>query len=174
MASFEFLAIIVSVLGLAASITYYAIVLANSNKTRQSQIAMNFYTHVTRKEFWKQWANVLYLHEIHSFPQWAAKYGPNDTEASSDLFAVMQMFVGAGVLLKKKIIDPVELFTYLPHVTLPMTYLKVRPFIMGMRETYNDPLFGIEFENLYNEAIKLYPDMVIPEDRAQVFQNPPE
>ena len=43
MASFEFLAIIVSVLGLAASITYYATVLNNANTTRQAQLLLNIY-----------------------------------------------------------------------------------------------------------------------------------
>jgi hypothetical protein len=38
MASFEFLAIIISVLGLAASITYYATILNNANKTQQQQL----------------------------------------------------------------------------------------------------------------------------------------
>ncbi len=40
MASFEFLAVIVSLLGLSASITYYASILRNANKTRRTQMLM--------------------------------------------------------------------------------------------------------------------------------------
>ena len=38
MASFEFLAIIISVLGLAASIVYYANILNNANQTQKMQL----------------------------------------------------------------------------------------------------------------------------------------
>jgi len=53
-----------------------------------------------------------------------------------------------------------------------MTYLKLKPFIDGMRITYNDAKFGDSFEYLYNEAIRLYPDMSIPSDRAKVIKIP--
>jgi hypothetical protein len=43
MASFEFLAVVLSVLGLSASITYYAMVLSNANKTRKAQLFMSIY-----------------------------------------------------------------------------------------------------------------------------------
>jgi len=64
MASFDVLAIVVSILGLAASITYYTSVLQNSNKTqkqqlenRQAHLFMNIYNHWNTPEFWKNfWA----------------------------------------------------------------------------------------------------------------------
>ena len=55
MASFEFIAVIVSVLGLAASITYYAIVLKNQNETRQAQLFMNLYETARSQEFRRQY-----------------------------------------------------------------------------------------------------------------------
>ena len=68
MASFEFLAIIVSVLGLAASITYYAIILNNANKTqqqqletRQTQLFMSINKDMTSKEFVTNYYAVLDL-----------------------------------------------------------------------------------------------------------------
>ena len=152
---FQFLQTISIMVG----ITYYILNLRNSQKTRETSLALQFYSNITRKEFWKTWSNVIYTQEYNSFDEWAEKYATNDPEASSDLFTVMQIFVGAGVMLKKKIVDPKELFEYLPHITLPMTYLKVKPFIEGMRTHYNDPEFGKSFEYLYNEAEKLYPDL---------------
>ena len=80
--------------------------------------------------------------------------------------------MGAGRLLRNEIVDPVELFEYIPHVSLPMSYLKIKPFIEGMRVTYNDPKLGESFEYLYNEAIRLYPNMSIPSDRAKVLNIP--
>lgn len=130
---------------------------------------MNFYTNITKKEFWLPWTRVIYTHEFANFKEWTQKYGPNNIEATSDLLTVMQMYVGAGRILKNKIVDPVELFEYIPHVTLPMTYLKLKPFIDGMRITYNDPKLGESIEYLYNEAVRLYPDMIMPSDRASVL-----
>ncbi len=51
MASFEVLAIIVSLLGLSASITYYATVLRNQNITRQAQLYMQLFQKDTSTEF---------------------------------------------------------------------------------------------------------------------------
>jgi len=47
----EFLAIILTGLGLTASITYYAMVLRNANKTRQTQLFMNLFTQLRSKDF---------------------------------------------------------------------------------------------------------------------------
>ena len=58
MVSFEFLAVILTGLGLTASIVYYASILRNANKTqeiqletRQAQLYMEFYRDFKKKEF---------------------------------------------------------------------------------------------------------------------------
>ena len=65
MASFEFLAVILTGLGLTASIVYYTTILRNANKTRelqlkaqehatetrQAQLFMQFYNKASKKEY---------------------------------------------------------------------------------------------------------------------------
>ena len=59
MASFEFLAIILTGLGLTASISYYAMVLRNQNKTRQAQLFMQIYSVFASDDFFERGGTVM-------------------------------------------------------------------------------------------------------------------
>jgi len=66
MASFEFLAIILTGIGLSASITYYAMNLKNQNETqkqslenRKAQLLMNIYNKYTETELLQQQLDIL-------------------------------------------------------------------------------------------------------------------
>jgi len=66
MASFEFLAIILTGLGLTVSILYYTFTLQNANKTqklqletRQTQVFMDLYKTMASKEFMMDLENIL-------------------------------------------------------------------------------------------------------------------
>lgn len=163
MVSFELLAIILTGLGLMASILYYTSVLINANKTRKSQLAMNFYTHVTDINFWKPWTYVIHYYHFSTFEEWDEKYGPTtNPDAAAHFFTVMQMFVGAGTLLKEGIIEPKLLLKYLPTTTIRTSWEKYELWIAGIRTAYNDPEFGDMFEYLYKEAARLYPNVKNP------------
>jgi hypothetical protein len=43
-------------------------------------------------------------------------------------------------------------------------YPKIQPWIMGMRRRYNDPLLYQYSEYLYNEVMRIYPEMKHPPD----------
>ena len=45
----------------------------------------------------------------------------------------MQIFVGAGTILKRKVLDPKELFEYIPQMILPETFEKLKPWIEEIR-----------------------------------------
>ena len=152
-------------------ITYYILNLRNSQKTRETSLSLQFYSNITNKEFWKTWTDVTFTQKWENYQEWADNYGPHvNPDAASNLYTVMQIFVGAGTMLKKHLVDPQELFEYIPHMVLPQTYMKVKPFIEAMKVRYNDPSFGESFEYLYNEAIRLYPGIRVPSEPTGTLQ----
>ena len=106
MASFEFLAIILTGLGLSVSITYYAMVLRNANKTRQTQLFMNLYTQIRSKEFVRD-TRELSSWQWNDFSDFREKFGSRaDKEANTLFHSTANFFDGIGVLVAHKEINP--------------------------------------------------------------------
>ena len=163
MIQIEYLPIVLTGLGIIVAIVYYTLTLRNANKTRKSQLTMNFYTHVTDFNFWKPWTYVVMNYHFTTFQEWDEKYGPTtNPEAAAEFYTVIQIFEGAGTLLKEGIIESKLLFKYLPAVIIRTSWEKYRLWINGVRVAYNDPEFGDMFEYLYEEAKRLYPDIKNP------------
>jgi len=169
MVQIEYLPIVLTGLSITASIIYYSSVLRNQNKMRKDQLAMNFYTHVTRREFWGQWVEVMFHQPFETLEEWDSKYGPiGNKEAATDFYSTMQVFEGAGTLLKENVIETDLLFRYLPKIIIRSTWERYEPWIKGIRIAYNDPMFGGMFEHFYNEAMRLYPNIKHP----RIEENP--
>jgi len=106
MASFEFLAVVLSVLGLSVSIIYYANVLQNANKTRQTQLFMNLFTQIRSKDFVRD-TRELSSWTWSDFGDFRSKYGSRaDKEASTLFYSTANFFDGIGVLVEHKEINP--------------------------------------------------------------------
>ena len=106
MASFEFLAIILTGLGLTVSITYYALVLRNANNTRQTQLFMNLFTQIRSKEFVRDTRD-LSSWTWNNFEDFRSKYGSRaDKEANTLFHSTANFFDGIGVLVYHKEINP--------------------------------------------------------------------
>ncbi len=97
------LPLVLTGLGLTASIVYYASILRNQNKTRQTQLFMNFYESYRSIEFRKQFGIVMRL-EYTDYEDFMEKYG---MKKNPDTWATWQFiasyFNGVGILLKKRI-----------------------------------------------------------------------
>ena len=106
MASFEFLAIIFTGLGLTASITYYAMVLRNANKTRQTQLFMNLYQVYMSKEFRTIYNKILLEYDWTDPQDFWNKYGSeNNMESFTEQSTVIAFFEGIGHLIKRGELD---------------------------------------------------------------------
>ena len=162
MASFEFLAVIVSVLGLAASITYYAFVVQNQNKTRQTQMFMDLYAVYRDPEFAKIWGEIMDQQYTDFDDYWDKYGGETNREAWNKWQSVGRLFNGIGVLVKRGMVD-IELVEELMAVIIFVSWAQMGPILYGFREwtknrartIYADayqPMSG--FEYLYNELEK--------------------
>ena len=124
MASFDVLAVVISILGLASSITYYAIVLQNQNKTRQTQMLMELYSAYRDYDFAKIWGEVM-DYEYADFDDFWEKYGgPNNRDTWSKWQSVARLFNGMGVLVKRNLVD-IELVEELLSVIIICYYCRL-------------------------------------------------
>lgn len=145
MASFEFLAIILTVLGLTASIIYYARVLGNQNKTRQTQLFIQLYNRLTDNQFYEEYRK-LREQEWTDLDDYIEKYG-----FGPSLFDIY--LEGVGLLVKRGLID-IHLVDDLMS-SLVIGYWRSHGEIMlGMRKRRNLPQIAEWTEYLYNEIIK--------------------
>jgi hypothetical protein len=74
MASFEFLAIILTGLSLSASLVYYAFVISNQNKTRRLQMIQNIWVWISSEEGYLRLAELMQMQWI-DYDDFNHKYG---------------------------------------------------------------------------------------------------
>jgi hypothetical protein len=155
MASFDVIAIVISILGLAASITYYAMVLSNANKTqnqqletRQTQLFMNLFPTVTSVDFNQRYQEMLGA-EWTDYDDYLEKYGPiKNPEAAAKRFTTWQVYNGIGFLVMENYMD-IEKVELLYGGSGPiMLWKKWEPIILDIRNRLDSPLFMRGFEHL--------------------------
>ncbi|MBN2335228.1 hypothetical protein JXL21_06675 [Candidatus Bathyarchaeota archaeon] len=106
MVSIEQVLYIIPLLALTASITYYALVLNNQNKTRQTQLFMNLYTQMRSKEFVRD-TRELSSWTWKDFTDFRSKYGSRaDKDANTLFHSTANFFDGIGVLVEHKELAP--------------------------------------------------------------------
>jgi hypothetical protein len=133
----EYLPLVLTGLGLTASILYYTMVLRNQNKTRQTQMLMELYAVYRDPEFAKSWGEMM-DQEYIDFDDYWQKYGSDtNREAWNNWQSVARLFNGIGVLVKKGMID-VELVEELMGVIIIVSWSKMSPIVHGFREYVKD------------------------------------
>ena len=166
MASFDVLAIVVSILGLTASIVYYANILNNANKTRilqlkaqqqaeetrQTQLYMRLWDKWDSEDFFKHYLNVLSW-DFDSFDDFQTKYGfPDNREVFMSYGLIDSFFEGIGVLVKRGFLDA-EIVDDFMSGDLEGYWEKMKPVCDGIRESW--PTWAEHSEYLYNEVMKI-------------------
>lgn len=146
MASFEFLAIILTVLGLTASLFYYARVLENQNKTRQTQLFLQFYNRLTDKQFYEEYKKIN-AREWNDVDDYIEKYGYGPT-----LFDIY--LEGVGLLVKRGLID-IQFVDDLMSSLVIQYWRSHGEVLLGMREKQKMPQAGEWTEYLYYEIMKI-------------------
>ncbi len=156
MASFEFLAVILTGLGLIVSILYYTTVLQNANKTRQTQLLMNLYETYRSPIFRKQTDDVMHRMEWDNYEDFLTKYAANtNSEERTSWFSVATFYEGLGVLVKRKLID-LSIVEDLLGLSIQRAWERIGPIETRSRKQMNSPRLFNDFEFLYNELMKYY------------------
>jgi len=156
MIQIEYLPIVLTGIGIIASILYYTSVLRNANKTRQTQIFMNLYEVYRSVEFRRLWYGTSSW-SWTSYDDFMNKYGwETNPEAFSVLHSILGYFEGVGMLVKRGEID-IELVEDLLDFPAINLWNKFNFFVYGGRERQDWPELFANYEylvNLINERRK--------------------
>ena len=167
----ESIPLILTGLGLTASIVYYANILNNANRTRELQLKaqelalknqelqletrqaslfMQLFSIYDTREFLEDFGNIAYHYEYNDLTDWENKYGPlADMSKYSSWSRVGRYFDGVGILLKKELIDP-NLVTDLLREIIIVSWEAMSKWVYEVREMMNTPDIWENFEYLYN------------------------
>ena len=158
MASFEFLAIILTGLGLTVSILYYASVLGNQNKTQQMQLTarrtqtfLQLYGSASQETIRK--TQEVLEWEWESFEDFDEKYWSNLDDRSLVIF-VWERFNGIGLLALEGQVD-VRLVKKFSGGIIRSLWRKCEAVILHRREVFGNEGWLEGFEYIFNEIIRL-------------------
>ena len=133
-------------IGIIVSILYYASVLRNQNKTRQTQLFLQFYNKLTDKQFYDEFIKVRNW-EWRDYDDAIEKYGYGPT--LFDLY-----LEGVGLLVKRGEID-ISLVDDLMSSLIINYWNSHGPLMLEMRNRRNMPQVAEWTEYLYNEIMKV-------------------
>ena len=150
----EYLPLVLTGLGLTASIIYYASVLRNANKTRQTQLFMNIYDKWSGEELSQAYRilRTIKFNDYNEFESFWKNDDPNNIEWSA-AGKLAGFYEGVGVLVKEKLID-IRLIALLMKGRTTQYYEMMKPYVVRYRQENNSDTFLIETEYLYNKLTK--------------------
>jgi hypothetical protein len=131
MASFKFLAVILTGLGLTVSILYYTNVLRNQNKVLKTQVLLRSLESLSKRETNIDWWTVQHL-EWTDPEDFNEKYNPKkDTELYARINTVWNEMNGIGYLVYKGIINLEDVYDFGGGRPTWM-YKKYKPIFWGI------------------------------------------
>ena len=151
----DYLPLVLTGLSITASIIYYASVLRNQNKTRQTQLFMQIYQTRNEHENMVRWYE-LSSWEWEDLDDFRRKY---QTDASPEIKVLpaeqFATYDGIGLLVKDRLVDVNTVFQLMSEPIVVM-WFKFETVIKGFRrETEVGTNYFENFEYLANEMIKM-------------------
>jgi len=146
----EYLPLVLTGLGLTASILYYTMTLRNQNKTRQTQLFMQIHSALQSPEIQKNFYEIL-NQEWETPEEYMTKYGPKtNPDAYSKRAHIALIFENVGILLSRGLVD-ITLVRDMMTGGIIMFYEKLEPVIKYVREEENNPTWNEWVEYLYKQ-----------------------
>ena len=149
----EYLPLVLTGIGIIASILYYASVLRNADNTRRTQLLMDVKKQLDDPKFW------LTLHKIESYKwnnyeEYEEKYGRiNNPQAAAEIDALLAFYNSIGVLVATDRIDVDLLGMHLGP--MPVRFWNQFKDVILERRRLNDyPYMYVYFEYLKDEHLK--------------------
>jgi hypothetical protein len=164
MVQIENLPLVLTGIGLTASILYYTMILRNANKTQQLQQEtrqLQLYTTTFQPGWNKEWMSslieIMYRTEWKDYEDFMEKYGPEkDLDLYTSFIQVIELFQMIGLFVEQGAIDLDIVIRHNGNFTVRL-WEKVESFIKGHRRATNNPMHWSSFEYLYEEVKKLNP-----------------
>ena len=152
----EYLPLVLTGIGIMASILYYANILRNAEKAKRKEILLQR-INIIDEDFYNKWVQ-LFQQEWTTFSEWH-EYRKDHPEAYGFITYLMMTLNTMGIMLKQNLVDEKTLFDAFTPPIIIWSWNRTKPIIMGWRETINIPDYHSGFEFLAKRANELYPDM---------------
>ena len=154
----EYLPLVLTGLGLTASIFYYANVLQNQNRERRrEQMYLRFQIHDL--EYTKAYTYLM-SKDFETTEEFLEHFNVKENpEAWANYIYIGIRYNNIGLLLREGLIDPDIVFEIFNPMVIIQLWEKLEPIERGTRIRNNHPKHYEAFEYLYNEAKKRYPDI---------------
>lgn len=146
----EYLPIVLTGIGLTASIVYYAYILNNANKTRELQLRAQEHASETREtslfwqffqelvspEMWDRYIRVRYVYQCDNYQEFKEKFNPTtNPEAYADITSLWYTYIAIGDLLHDDKIAIRKIIALIGEMPLRV-WEKWCPIILELREDY--------------------------------------
>jgi len=162
MIQIEVLALVLTGIGIMASILYYASVLRNANKTqrmqletRKTQLYMQLFMRTTSEEFMKLSIELLRW-EFDGYDELNEKYLRNpDINVSAKWFSLIRHIDGLGYMMARELIEAEMVYNLGGGSAQIRHWMRWEPVIMEMRRVRGEPEFLEWFEYLVKEMMRL-------------------
>lgn len=160
MAQIENLPLVLTGLGLTASILYYTMTLRNANKTqqqqletRQAQLFRDLLKTQESYEFAKMFQEIFYDWTFTDFQDFMNKYS-KDTESRTKMTIIFGYLEGMGIMMRRGLISPDLVYEY-HYNTVTGFWEKYAPVVEGLRVRFGSPKFYEPIEWLYGEMKRI-------------------
>ena len=166
MVSFEFLAVIISILGLSASIIYYANVLRNANKTQKLQLETRQAQHfiqicnqtLNNPAFMKGYY-VIMDSDWKDFNEYIEFLGKPGSENWNDIFLVGGILESIGVMVKEGLVDIGLIWSLMGRIVIEY-YEKIGPMLVERSRLWSMSRAEREQSSLEWKADYLYHELM--------------
>ena len=166
-----------TLISVPVGVVYHIMTLNNTRKTqqiqletRQAQLFMQLYREYNTKEFMEDYANSSYLAEYEDLADWNRKYGVYTNLPGYTAWArVGRFFDGAGILVKKELID-MNLVSELLREPVIYAWENMRKWVIETRELMDTPEVWANFEYLYDEIRKIHPQTKDKDDVLSIMK----
>ena len=163
MVSIDVFAFVLTGLGLAASILYYANMLANANKTRKAQLFLNIYNVTLDEAMNNKWyeamtANLKDYQRNQAVPR------------TKDLHTLWQKYNGIGHLMMQGLLDVESAYHYSEGWRGALLWMKWGKVIKDSRKVGTNPDYMDGFEYMAGRIMEYRNEKGLPNELPLVFQ----
>jgi hypothetical protein len=128
MITIEQIVYVIPILGLTASIFYYAIVIRNQNKTRQAQLFIQICNQTLNNPAFMKGYYIIRDSEWNDYDEYLEYLGEPGSENYNDIFLVGGILESIGVLVEEGLVD-IRLIESLMRRVVIEYYEKMKPML---------------------------------------------
>jgi len=153
MITLEHVIYIIPILGLTASILYYAMVLRHQNKTRETQLFTQIFQVFKSESKWRDYLDHQ-LMEWEDYDDFHKKYGMGNLDTYSKILSMTWTLCNIGRLVLDGMIDKQRVYDWIGSLVIS-EWTWSKPLIEEQRRRSNNPHIASDFEYIGEEMIRM-------------------